>query len=254
MLYENNLIENNSEHLIGIYKIINMIDNKVYIGQSTNIKNRYCSHKSDLKNNKHPNNHLQNAYNKYGKNNFKFEIIYICNEKDLDKKEIYWINFYNSTNRKYGYNLDSGGTIHKHHSEETKQKISKLNTGKKLTEEHKEKLSKAHKGKKISEETKKKLAETSRGNKNTLGRHHTEEAKQKISDKLRERKYTYGTKIICLNTLEVFNSITLASIKYNNINISNITNCCKGKRNSAGKDENNNSLKWMYYEDYIKIA
>lgn len=51
--------------MIGIYKII--INNKVYIGSSFNIQRRLIQHKSDLKNNRHDNQHLQNAYNKHKK-------------------------------------------------------------------------------------------------------------------------------------------------------------------------------------------
>ena len=63
----------------GIYKITNKIDGKCYIGQSSNIKKRFKDHRYDLKYNKHDNPYLQNAYNKYGKDNFKFEIL--CEEK-----------------------------------------------------------------------------------------------------------------------------------------------------------------------------
>jgi hypothetical protein len=60
------------------------------------------------------------------------------------------------------------------------------------------------------------------------------------------------TKIICLTTFELFDSLKDAKIKYN-IESSNIVNCCKNKRNFTGKHpETNESLKWMYYEDYIK--
>lgn len=61
-------------------------------------------------------------------------------------------------------------------------------------------------------------------------------------------------KIICLNTLEIFNSITSACYKYN-LNISHVVACCKqnNTRHSVGKHPSTGEkLRWMYYEDYIK--
>ena len=49
--------------MIGIYKIYNNLDNKVYIGQTKNLEKRFSQHIDHLRRNKHFNNHLQNAYN-----------------------------------------------------------------------------------------------------------------------------------------------------------------------------------------------
>lgn len=51
---------------IGIYQIKNKINGKVYIGQSINIEKRLKRHLNDLRKLKHRNQHLQNAFNKYG--------------------------------------------------------------------------------------------------------------------------------------------------------------------------------------------
>lgn len=93
--------------MIGIYKITNKINNKVYIGQSLDISYRWIRHKCDLKANVHHNIHLQSAWNKYGKNAFVFEIIEECDISLLDEKEAFWIEYYNSCDN--GYNLDHGG-------------------------------------------------------------------------------------------------------------------------------------------------
>lgn len=61
--------------MIGIYKIKNLKNNKIYIGSSNNIEKRINEHFRNLKNNKHPNKHLQLSYNKYGKENFTYEIL-----------------------------------------------------------------------------------------------------------------------------------------------------------------------------------
>ena len=112
----------------GIYLLRNEIDGKIYIGQSTNLSKRKRQHKNLLNNNKHFNEHLQKAYNKYG-NVFKFEIIEYCSIDELDNREMYWINKFNTTNKKYGYNILNGGTQFKKHSQESIDKIQKANQG-----------------------------------------------------------------------------------------------------------------------------
>ena len=59
----------------GIYKITNKQNDKFYIGSSTNIEMRWYAHKSYLRRNVHANQHLQNAWNKYGEDNFIFSIL-----------------------------------------------------------------------------------------------------------------------------------------------------------------------------------
>lgn len=95
--------------MIGIYKIENLVNGKVYIGQSININQRWSKHKADLRHNNHDNVHLQNSWNKYGEDSFSFEVIENCSEQELNDKEIYWINEYNSYEREFGYNLTLGG-------------------------------------------------------------------------------------------------------------------------------------------------
>lgn len=95
--------------MIGIYKIENKINGKVYIGLSKHIKQRWWEHKNSLNKNKHPNLHLQAAWNKYGKDNFNFKILEKCKKELLNEKEMYWINYYKSYDRKFGYNETLGG-------------------------------------------------------------------------------------------------------------------------------------------------
>lgn len=92
--------------MIGIYKITNKVNGKVYIGQSINIKERWHRHKTDY--NK-IDNYLYRAFKKYGLDNFLFEIIEECEKEDLNNREIYWIKYYDSHNPQKGYNLTSGG-------------------------------------------------------------------------------------------------------------------------------------------------
>lgn len=97
---------------IGIYKITNTVNGKVYIGKSQNIEKRFNDHIYGLNRGINHNSHFQNAWNKYGEKNFKFEIIHTLknyNEKEISDLEIYYISKYNSTNQDYGYNFQCGG-------------------------------------------------------------------------------------------------------------------------------------------------
>lgn len=81
--------------------------NGVYIGQSRDIHKRWLAHVNDLKNNRHKNKHLQNIYNKYGENSFNFDILELCSPDELNKKEEYYIDYYDSY--KHGMNKTLGG-------------------------------------------------------------------------------------------------------------------------------------------------
>lgn len=94
-----------------IYKATNLINGKVYIGQTVNtLKYRSEQHRREAKidNRKHP--YFHNAIRKYGFENFEFECIDEADSIDeLNEKEAYWIGLYHSTDKDIGYNLDSGG-------------------------------------------------------------------------------------------------------------------------------------------------
>lgn len=97
----------------GIYKITNLINGKCYIGQSVDILRRWRNHKETSKNSskeayEYP---LYRAFRKYGLENFSFEILEECKKEELDIKETFYINKYNSLNE--GYNqvlVGQGGT------------------------------------------------------------------------------------------------------------------------------------------------
>lgn len=87
--------------LMVIYKTINLINNKFYIGKDSRNNPDYLG--SGLL--------LQNAINKYGKENFKKEILQCCNTlKELADAEIYWINKLNALNKNIAYNIAEGGS------------------------------------------------------------------------------------------------------------------------------------------------
>lgn len=89
--------------MIGIYKITNKINNKIYIGQSTNIEKRWQQHIA-----KYSDTLIHKAIIKYGAENFEFEIIEECTKDELNDREIYWVAYYDSYNN--GYNMTAGGT------------------------------------------------------------------------------------------------------------------------------------------------
>lgn len=159
--------------LCGVYKITNNVNGKVYIGQSINIKNRWKDHVYALNRGDSNCTLLQRAWNKYKQNSFSFEILELCLENELDNVEIKYINLYDAINN--GYNIEPGGNENKHLSGKTKQKISNAAKerlsdpaknpmyDKHHTDETKAKISASKKGKLLSEETKKKLSEVRMG-------------------------------------------------------------------------------------------
>lgn len=105
--------------MVGIYKITNLINHKIYIGQSTNIERRWKEHKyrtnKEWKGNHEYYSILSRAIQKYGIENFSFEIIEECSESELNQKEIYYIQYFNSQIPN-GYNISAGGS----HKQKTK--------------------------------------------------------------------------------------------------------------------------------------
>lgn len=87
-----------------IYKIKNLINGKIYIGQSSNPERRWQDHINNY--NPKDNSLISKAIKKYGTQNFSFDIIGWFD--DYNDKEKYYINYYNSV-RPYGYNIQLGG-------------------------------------------------------------------------------------------------------------------------------------------------
>lgn len=115
----------------GIYIIQNKIDKKKYIGSSINIENREYKHFWMLNNNKHDNKHLQNSYNKFGKDCFEFMVIEECDEALLIERENHYIKHYNSNIQDYGYNLALVNDFRRNNlNTEVKIHLSKYNLNK----------------------------------------------------------------------------------------------------------------------------
>lgn len=130
-------------HKSGIYTITNIINNKMYVGLAGDFYHRFQYHFGEFIKNRHNNTHLQRAVNKYGIENFKFEILEECDKRFLFSQEHYWATMLNVHNKNYGYNdkpthPDNRGT----HSQEAKNKMTNNRTGIKFSKEAKKNMSK----------------------------------------------------------------------------------------------------------------
>lgn len=129
--------------LIGIYLIRNLITGMCYVGQSVDIERRLNAHEKGYSE-ECP--YIYRAIKKYGIDTFVFEVLEICDESDLNAREIFWINTLD-TLAPNGYNLKKGGKGGRF-SAETCRKMSEARKGKKKSVEHRQKLSEACKGEK----------------------------------------------------------------------------------------------------------
>jgi group I intron endonuclease len=134
----------------GIYRLVNLINLKSYIGKTIDSSIRFSEHINSLLKNNHINEHLQKSWNKYGKSNFIFEFLEKCQENELDLREKYWITYYKTYLREYGYNKTFGGTGGKLTPESLK-KMSNSLKGRTFSEEYKKNLSKIMIGKNSGE-------------------------------------------------------------------------------------------------------
>ena len=182
----------------GIYKIMNITNNNVYIGSAINLVKRKKRHLDMLIRKTHSNTHLQNAFNLYKESSFVFETIEYCEKEKLLEREQYWIDLYMvQGDSLYNIYLIAGSPLGSKHSEESKIKIGIKSKGRTAwnkglsgwrSKEGTEKFIASVKGKpswnkglKMSDEMRGKVSVSKMGNTNMLGKHHTEETKAKIS-------------------------------------------------------------------------
>ena len=128
-----------------IYRIVNMVNNKCYVGQTTCFRKRVNQHFRALKNNKHCSIYLQNSFNKHGIDSYYVEILEIVSKETICDREIYWIEYYKSYDKELGYNIlvNAPSPWYGKRSEKHCKNISNALTGKTLSEEHKLNISKA---------------------------------------------------------------------------------------------------------------
>lgn len=171
----------------GIYKIVNKVNGKYYVGSSKDMLDphfgRWYCHKRMLKNNEHNNIHLQRAYNKYGEKNFDFVILEQCapdRETLLAYEQKYLDIAKNEKNKCYNLGFIAGNVDY---TKEVRKKISEANKNRIWKESSKEKLRDKKQGTKHLEATKNKIRDAMIGDKNHFfGKKHSESSKNKISE------------------------------------------------------------------------
>jgi group I intron endonuclease len=164
-----------------IYKVTNNTNGMIYIGQtSQTLEKRKNIHKYESK---HSKRHFCRAINKYGMEGFTWEIIFNCfDKKEMDEMEKFFIANYKAYN--YLYNLTDGGdgAFGYNHTEENKNKLSKIMTGKIRSEEHCRNISKSKKGSKNPMFGKKQSSETiNKRREKMIGHETSKETRSKIS-------------------------------------------------------------------------
>ena len=200
-----------------IYKIKNKIDNKIYIGQTTqDLESRWKGHRKNSSNCRY----LKSALKKYGVENFEFKLVCITFDNQLDDMEIKYIEQYNCLVPN-GYNIRLGGNSGKH-NEETKRKI-----GDTMKNKYKNGMVHSKLGKHPSEETRKKLSEARKGKK--LSRETIDKA---VMTRLKQRNRKIIQYDIHGNRLNSFDSCKEAG-EYIGSTTSNISSCCLGKAKTS---------------------
>lgn len=280
-----------------IYKITNKINGKCYIGQTKNsfkerysftgngIERVYNYHKNLKEKNKMYNKHIFYAIKKYGFNSFEIneELDIAYSPEELDNKEIYYIDKFNSFNNGYNKNIGGNGNrglfgksnsfYGKKHNDKTKKYLSEINIGKKATKETRIKMSINNclywKGKQLPESIRIKISETrklrgiAKGENNPMygvhlqsywkDKHLPKDMILKRSKTLKENGTFKGKnnpsakKVICITTNRIFNTMKEAGEFYN-CNPASICSCCKYRSKSAGT-LNDKKLVWRYVED-----
>lgn len=180
----------------GVYCILNLANQRHYIGSSENLNGRMREHFNALKRGAHKNRKLQNAWNKYGSDAFRFDVIEVIPSGDIVSAEQSWID---QTLPFYNLRRTAESNLGFKHSDETKAKISRAHVGKSLTDECKAKISTAMTGKTLSDEVRIKVGNARRGKKHSeetkakigasrVGVRYSEEARRKISEAAKVRE------------------------------------------------------------------
>jgi group I intron endonuclease len=260
----------------GIYKLTNIVNNKVYIGQSKKLNNREWCHFYRLKRGEHHNEILQRSYNKHGEINFVFEILEYT--ENLNERESYWLDEYGGVMSKDTYNMKDPLT--NEYCDYTKKKVRRIllgnknpNYGNTWSEEQKKRQSEKYKGltweDRYGEEKSKEIKE--KLSKSQKGRQHSEETKEKIRQhnvgennpmygmghkQMGENNPMYGKKsskrkpILQLdklgNIIKEFEC--LSDVSEDGFHIGNVGTCARGKQKTSG------GYRWVYKEDFSQVG
>jgi group I intron endonuclease len=163
----------NVEKIYYVYKITNIINNKIYIGKHTHLTHKKDNYMGSGK-------LLLYSIKKYGIENFKKDILEKCTYEDICEKEKYWISFYNSTNKVIGYNITNGGEFGDTLTNNPNREI----IIKKMSERGKLHIGEKNGfyNKKHTNETKKIIGDNNKGKSTFKGKKHTLEALEKMKN------------------------------------------------------------------------
>lgn len=250
--------------ICGIYKIINNVNGKLYIGQSKRIYTRWTEHKKELRRGKHGNPYLQKAWDKYGEAAFSHELIEECSEDILDERECYYIKLFNTMNELNGYNLTSGGGRKKQYSASTRAKLKINGTG--SNNPNSKKVISLEDG--VIHESINLAAKTHNTHaamiyrcctlkRYTAGGYHWMyydqyllSSPQQIEELLSKRDNGKTRSVIYLNTMKVYSSIKEAH-EDTGANANSINQCCIHGRPNAGYTDDGKPRIFMYYKEYL---
>lgn len=194
-----------------IYKIENLVNGKVYVGQTIqDFNKRKYAHLYELRAGKKGNRKLQNAWNKYGESNFVFSVIVECEVQELNNLEVAYISLYDGYNN--GYNLTTGGqkNFNYAHSATTKQKLREISNNLWKDEQYRNKM----------------LDRTA----------------------LSGSEAPRATKVICINEKRIFSSMVEAG-EYYGIGMKKVSAVCRGYCEYTGLEETGIKLRFAYYEE-----
>ena len=226
--------------------------NKYYVGITSRKPYERWRGGSGYKKNKH----FYRAIQKYGWNNFEHEIIaeHLTKDEACNMEKLL-IASLNSNDYHYGYNITAGGEsglcgeknywYGKHHTEEAKIKMSKIHKGKHLSADHKKLISINSKKMWDNPEYKEKHSGKNASCYGRTGEKHPMYGKH-------GSECSNSKKVICLNSLEIFDS-AVDGAKNKDCNNSKLSMCCRGERLSCG-EENGIRLVWMYFDDYVLLS
>lgn len=226
----------------GIYKITNLLNDKFYIGSTCNFKDRKSKHK-----NRKSNTIISRAIQKYGWDNFKFEIIEYCDVDKLIERESYYFELLQPFKENNGYNIlrnpIKNGWVDAKHTEESKMKMSESRKG----------IIPWNKGKKgvqeCSDETRKLYSEQRKGEKNSFyGKKHSKETIKHLKEIAKQRDMSHcNKKVVQLDKItgeiiKIWDSISDAADQVlGNKKNSRISAVCRGRAKSAG------GFRWLYF-------
>lgn len=197
-----------------IYKIVNVDNGEVYVGQTIKFRKRLCQHHNALSKGKHCSAYLQKSFDKHGVDKYYVEILEEVTRDTICEREIYWIEQLDSSNRDRGYNILVN--------------VPSPWYGKR-SKQHCENISKALMGKHPSGETRRKQSEARKGR--FMGKDHPFSKTVVQYDK-------------DMNIINTFDSISEASRKTEIIRTA-IDNNLNGRSNTAG------GFIWKYKEDSL---